>query len=86
DCDAEGNVLYIGFLAESPGNDSRQQLLSFRTQVDDFHVYGREVYWLCRKQLGESAFPGGAKFEKTLGMTATLRNSNTVVKIAQKYS
>lgn len=86
DCDAEGNVLYIGFMSDSPLEESRQRLLSFKTQVDDFHIYGREVYWLCRKKLGESAFPGGAKFEKTLGMPATLRNSTTVRKIAQKYS
>jgi uncharacterized protein (DUF1697 family) len=86
DCDAEGNVLYIGFLSDSPHEESKQRLMSFNTQVDDFHVFEREVYWLCRKRLGESAFPGGAKFEKTLGMQATLRNSTTVRKIAQKYS
>ena len=86
DCDADGNVLYIGFVADTPGDELKQRLLSFTTVVDDFHIYGREVYWLCRKKLGESDFPGGAKFEKTLGMPATLRNSNTVVKIALKYS
>jgi uncharacterized protein (DUF1697 family) len=86
DCGAEGNVLYIGFVADNPVEESNQRLLAFKTQVDDFHIYGREVYWLCRKKLGESAFPGGARFEKTLGMPATLRNSTTVVKIALKYS
>jgi uncharacterized protein (DUF1697 family) len=86
DCDADGNVLYIGFLENSPGDESKQRLASFTTVIDEFHIYGREVYWLSRKKLGESVFPGGAKFEKTLGMTATLRNSTTVRKIAQKYS
>lgn len=86
DSDAEGNVLHIGFLSDNPQEDSRQRMLSLKTQVDDFHIYGREVYWLCRKKLGETAFLGGAKFEKTLGMQATLRNSTTVRKIASKYS
>jgi len=86
DCGEDGNVLYIGFVADHPGEESRQRLLSFSTKVDDFHIYGREVYWLNRKKLGPSQFPGGAKFEKSLGMLATLRNSNTVVKIALKYS
>jgi len=86
DCDDEGNVLYIGFVADNPLEESKQRLLAFKTQIDDFHIYGREIYWLCRKKLGESAFPGGAKFEKTLGMPATLRNSTTVRKIAGKYS
>jgi len=82
---AEGNILYIGFVADRPSEESKQRLLSYATKIDDFHVYGREVYWLCRKKLGESDFPG-ARFEKTLGMQATLRNSNTVRRIAAKYS
>lgn len=86
DSDADGNVLYVGFVGDNPGEECKRRLLSFTTEVDDFHIYGREVYWLCRKKLGPSEFPGGAKFEKTLGMPATLRNSNTVVKIALKYS
>jgi uncharacterized protein (DUF1697 family) len=86
DCDADGNVLYIGFVTDTPGDETKRRLQSFSTKVDDFHIYGREVYWLCRKKLGESDFPGGAKFEKVLGMPATLRNSNTVGKIALKYS
>jgi uncharacterized protein (DUF1697 family) len=86
DCDADGNVLYVAFIADNPADEFRRRLMSFTTEVDDFHIYGREVYWLCRKKLGESDFPGGAKFEKALGMPATLRNSNTVIKIALKYS
>jgi len=86
DCGEDGNVLYIAFVGDVPGDESTQRLLSFSTKVDDFHIYGREVYWLNRKKLGPSEFPGGAKFEKSLGMPATLRNSNTVVKIALKYS
>ena len=86
DSDAgDGNVLYIGFVGDSPGDECKRRLLSFTTEVDDFHIYGREVYWLCRKKLGPSDFPG-TRFEKTLGMPATLRNSNTVVKIVAKYS
>ncbi|MGI9065403.1 MAG: DUF1697 domain-containing protein [Pyrinomonadaceae bacterium] len=85
DCGEDGNVLYIGFVADSPEEEFKQRLLSFSTKVDEFHIYGREVYWLCRRKLGESDFPG-TKFEKTLGIPTTLRNSNTVVKIALKYS
>jgi len=86
DCGEDGNVLYIAFIGGVPGDESKQRLLSVSTEIDDFHIYGREVYWLNRKKLGPSEFPGGAKFEKTLGILATVRNSNTVVKIALKYS
>ena len=85
DCDAEGNVLHIGFLSDKPHENSSQRFLALKTPVDDFHIFGREVYWLCRKKLGESAFIGGVKFEKTLGMQMTLRNSTTVRKITLKY-
>ena len=83
--EAEGNALYIAFLADDPGAEAKQKLLSFTTEFDDFHVYGREVYWLCRKKMSDSKFSGAA-LEKTLGMQATLRNSSTVKKLAAKYS
>jgi len=82
---AEGNALYIAFLAARPSDGSKQKLLSFTTETDDFHVYGREVYWWCRKKISESKF-SGPLLEKTLGMPATLRNSTTVKKIASKYT
>jgi uncharacterized protein (DUF1697 family) len=83
--EAEGNVFYVAFLANKPGDEAKQKLLSFSTEVDEFHVSGGEVYWLCRKKFRESEL-SGAKLEKTLGMQATLRNSTTVKKIASKYS
>ncbi|MGI8785798.1 MAG: DUF1697 domain-containing protein [Acidobacteriota bacterium] len=81
---AAGHVLYIAFTVDRPSDKTKQQLLLLATKVDDFHVYGREVYWLCRKNLGESEVPG-VLFGKALGMPATLRNSTTVKKIASKY-
>ncbi|HEX8682084.1 MAG TPA: DUF1697 domain-containing protein [Ardenticatenaceae bacterium] len=82
--DSEGHALYIAFLAAPPGDEAKQKLLSFANEVDEFHVSGREGYWLCRKKMSESSF-SGALLEKTLGMQATLRNSTTVRKIAAKY-
>ncbi len=82
---AEGNSLYIGFVADKPSNETKQKLLSSATKVDEFHISGREVYWLCRQRFSESEFSGGL-LEKILGMPATFRNSTTVRKIAAKYS
>ena len=81
---AEGCVIYVGFLADAPSNEAKQKLMSLSTEVDNFHVSGREVYWLCRTSFSESQF-SGARLEKTLGLKATLRNSTTVRKIAAKY-
>ena len=78
--------LYIGFIAETPGAAAKKKLLSFTSEVDDLHVHGREVYWLCRTtRMTDSKF-SGALAEKILGMRATFRNSTTVKKIAAKYS
>lgn len=81
---AAGNTLYVGFVAEKPSNAAIQKLLSFSNKINDFHVRGREVYWLSRTKLGESDF-SGALLEKTLGMRVTLRNRNTVTRMAAKY-
>ncbi len=81
----EGHVLYIGFMADTPIDESRQKLHSFSTEVEELHVFEREVYWLHRRNVGESAL-SGALIEKMLGMRATLRNSNTVKRIASKYA
>jgi uncharacterized protein (DUF1697 family) len=79
------HTLYVGFVADKPSDRSIQKLLSFICEVDDLHVHGREVFWLCRaKMMSDSKF-SGALAEKILGVQATFRNSTTVKKIAAKY-
>ncbi|MDQ3930105.1 MAG: DUF1697 domain-containing protein [Chloroflexota bacterium] len=79
-----GGSLYIAFLKATTTTQAQHDLMAFRTDIDDFHVHGREVYWLCRTSLSQSTF-SGARLEKTLGMPATLRNVTTVQKLAAKY-
>jgi uncharacterized protein (DUF1697 family) len=80
----EGHSLYIGFVGASPDEDVKKKLMTYRSDVDDLHVNGREVYWLCRtSRMSESAF-SGALTEKTLRMPATFRNVTTVRKLAAK--
>lgn len=33
---------------------------NFNTDIDSFHVHGREVYWLCQKKQSESTFSNNA--------------------------
>jgi uncharacterized protein (DUF1697 family) len=82
---AEGHTLYIGFMADSPTSTVRKNLPSLVTKVDDVHLDGREVYWLCRTKFGDSLI-SGALLAKTLGMPLTLRNVTTIKKLAAKYS
>src|SRR5215216_880237 len=34
---AEGNALYIAFLADRASDEAKQKLLAFKTEVDEFH-------------------------------------------------
>lgn len=77
-------TLYIMFLRERPTDAAQQTLQALRTPIDDFQIHGRELYWLCRAGLGESRI-SGAVLEKTLGMSGTMRNVNTVRRLAAKY-
>ena len=81
---AAGHSLYIGFMATSPSDAAKQKLLALSLKMNDFHLHGREVYWLLRTKFSDSEF-SGARLEKTLGLPATLRNSTTVKKLAAKY-
>ena len=78
-------ALNVAFLAEPLDKTSKVKLLALRTAIDDFHIHGREIYWLCRKKQSESTF-SNAVLEKTLGRPSTLRGANTVQKMAAKYA
>ena len=75
----------VAFLADPLEPAAVKLLMAMRTPIDDFHVNGREMYWLCRKKQSESTF-SNARFEKALGGRATFRGVKTIVKLAAKYS
>jgi uncharacterized protein (DUF1697 family) len=84
--DLDGAVaLNIAFLADGPDDKTGQRLMALRTDIDDFHIHGREVYWLSRKKQNGSKI-SNAVLEKALCRKATLRGANTVRKMAAKYS
>ncbi|HET6669828.1 MAG TPA: DUF1697 domain-containing protein [Pyrinomonadaceae bacterium] len=78
------HALYVGFLAESPSEDSRRELAKCSNKFNDFAFTEREVFWLCRVKFSETDF-SGARLEKILKMKTTLRNVNTPQRIAAKY-
>ncbi len=74
----------VAFLSAAPDDQAMQKLMALQNDIDDFHVHGREVYWLCRKRQSESKF-SNAILEKTLKQSSTLRGVDTVKRIAEKY-
>jgi uncharacterized protein (DUF1697 family) len=77
-------ALNVAFLAEELGAAAQQKLQERVTDIDEFHVHGREIYWLCRKQQSESKF-SNVMLEKTIGQASTIRGINTIQKMAAKY-
>lgn len=74
----------VAFLSGPLDKQSKHKLMTLRTAIDDFHVYGREIYWLCLRKQSESTF-SNALLEKSLSLRSTLRGMNTVQKMAAKY-
>jgi len=82
---APGNGVYVAFLQVKPDRTSSARVLALRTSEDEFHVNGRELYWLRRGNFSDSRLTG-ALLEKTLGMPATVRSLTTIRKLAAKYT
>jgi uncharacterized protein (DUF1697 family) len=81
---AEAFATMVAFLKAPPTEAARQKLMGYRSASDDFHVHGREVYWLRRSQVSERNF-AIAGLEKALSLPATIRGMNTVRRLAAKY-
>jgi uncharacterized protein (DUF1697 family) len=74
----------VGFLARPLGAAAKRTLMMLRTEIDEFHVHGREVYWLCKKRQSESTF-SNMVFEKSVQVRATFRGVNTISRLVAKY-
>jgi uncharacterized protein (DUF1697 family) len=80
----DNNTLYVGFLATEPAKAVKEKMASLESAIDMFHLNDREIYWLYRRDAGESKYYG-ALLEKSLGMKSTLRNVNTIQRLVKKY-
>jgi uncharacterized protein (DUF1697 family) len=79
-----GGRLYVGFLRDQPAPAARRKVAALATPTDTLAIHGRELYWLCATPSMESII-SGAMLEKVLGQPATLRNVNTLRRLAEKY-
>ena len=79
-----GGTLFVGFMKIAPGPSVACAVAALRDDVNDFAVRGRELYWLRRSQLMQS-ISSGPPIEKLVGSPITMRNVNTVRRLAAKY-
>lgn len=75
----------VGFLAEPLDAAGIQALASLTSDADDFHLHGKEVYWLCKTMQSDSKF-NNALFERTVRAKATFRSLTTITKLAALLS
>ena len=83
--DMEAAIAFnIAFLYNIPDKQAISKLMALKTDIDDFHIHEREIYWLCKKKQSDSTF-SNAVLEKALGSYSTLRGINTIKKLTNKY-
>jgi uncharacterized protein (DUF1697 family) len=75
----------IGFLQRPLSSEAAKCLMSLRSDIDDFHVHGTEIYWLCRTRQSDSKF-SNALFERKTGAPATFRGAKTIARLAAKLA
>ncbi|MEY2565119.1 MAG: hypothetical protein QOH88_3312 [Verrucomicrobiota bacterium] len=80
----EALALNIGFVATPLNSEATKAVMAMKSEIDDFRVEGREVFWLCRMKQSDSKF-SNVRFEKALKARATWRNANTIARLAAKY-
>lgn len=73
----------IGFIKQPLSKKSADELQSFKTDIDDFHSYKTEIYWLCKTGQSKSDFSANA-FERKLKSQITFRGIKTLQKLVDK--
>ena len=64
---------------------AKRTLTSFTTPPDQFHVDGREIYWLTQAGISDSTVWTRPEIKSLKLPPSTMRNRNTLERLAQKY-
>ncbi|MCI0629022.1 MAG: DUF1697 domain-containing protein [Phycisphaerales bacterium] len=76
------NLLHIAFLNDAPTKASIAALDPNRSAGDSFLVRGREIYLNLPKGVGKTKLTNGY-FDSALGVTSTMRNWRTALKLLE---
>jgi uncharacterized protein (DUF1697 family) len=80
----EVRTVNVAFLRGPLDEKGRGTLAGLETEIDEFHLDGRHLFWLCSTRQSDSTF-SNAVFERRLGMQATFRGINTVHRLLKKH-
>ncbi|WP_238650888.1 DUF1697 domain-containing protein [Paenibacillus piscarius] len=73
--------LYVSFLAAEPAGEALEKLRPYENGADQVRVTGREMYTLYETSISNSPL-FKVPFDKLLGTALTVRNWNTLGKVA----
>jgi uncharacterized protein (DUF1697 family) len=79
-----GSAMHIAFMREPAPDGAHHAIREYGSETDEFHIHGRELYWLIRGRMSDSGF-SAARLEKILGGPVTARNVNTVRRLTARY-
>jgi uncharacterized protein (DUF1697 family) len=74
----------VGLLSKNLDAAGVERLSRLSTKEDLFHVRGRDFWWLSAHHQARPAITG-RQLEKALGQPTTLRNVNTLRRMAEKF-
>ena len=78
-------VVYVAFMRAAPKATARAAVIALANAAHEFRFEGRELYWLRRRVLDDGRY-SGAFLERALKAPITVRNANTVEKMAARYT
>jgi uncharacterized protein (DUF1697 family) len=79
-----GDTLHIGLLKTAPSAAARKAVAAMSNEQDRLRVEGRELYWRIHGGLTSSSLKDRDVL-RALGGPTTLRNVNTIRRLAAKY-
>jgi len=74
----------VGFLSKDLDAEGVERLSRLSTREDLFHVRGRDFWWLSAHHQARPAI-SPRQLERALGEPTTLRNVNTIRRMAERY-
>lgn len=86
DMDAPENTVHVGFLSAPLPAAQARGLAAIRTPVDEFHVTGREYFWLCRGIKSSESKAWASPAMRALKLpSSSMRNLKTIRAIAENF-
>lgn len=80
----DGGGIYVTFLKQALDSLAAKKLTACRTEIDAFHVNGREIYWLCRTKSSDSKIWTSPEVKALKLPTGTMRNLTSLRKLVAK--